>query len=128
MSIYKQATRLMLRFTVPGLGGAVDVEDLWSLKLNKLNEIAIALYNSIKQSTEISFINEQSKTDVENELKLEIVKDIIATKKAEAEELRIKSENNSRKQELLKALDGRKQENLKNMSEEELLAELKKVE
>lgn len=85
--MYKQATKMGLRFSTGS--GRLSVEDLWTLPLtsrNKLSldKIAIAVSTEIRQTAQESFVENVSTAGAkELELKLEILKDIIATRQAD---------------------------------------------
>ena len=87
MNYYKQATRENWLFQTPK--GTANVHDLWHLPLESdkamsLNSVAIALHNSLSSATGVSFVKSKSPADTLTLNKLELVKDIIATKEAEA--------------------------------------------
>lgn len=86
-NIYKQASRIGLRI------GNYSVEQLWTLPLSSksptaacLNNLAVAVYNELKGTSEISFVSSSpnSKDRALNELRLELLKDIIHTRQEEA--------------------------------------------
>lgn len=87
MNYYKQATRDNWLFQTPK--GTANVHDLWHLplesdKVMSLNSVAISLYNSLSSATGVSFVKSKSPEDTLTLDKLELVKDIIATKESEA--------------------------------------------
>ena len=87
MDLYKQASRENWLFQTPK--GTATVHDLWHLplesdKVMSLNSVAISLYNSLSSSTGMSFVKSKSPADTLTLNKLELVKDIIATKESEA--------------------------------------------
>lgn len=87
MNYYKQATRDNWLFQTPK--GTATVHDLWHLplesdKVMSLNSVAINLYNSLSSTTGMSFVKSKSPADTLTLNKLELVKDIIATKESEA--------------------------------------------
>ena len=86
MDFYKQATRENWLF--PTAKGQVTTHDLWQLPLDSdkyvsLNSIAVGLYESLTSATGVSFVKTKSAADTLTLNKLELVKDIIATKEAE---------------------------------------------
>lgn len=120
MSIYKNALSRGLRFKAPM--GSLSTEDLFNLSLEQLDEIAKAVNRKIKIQDEESFI--EKKTDKANDeiLKLDILKDIIATKlayKERAEKAAITRAQNERIRELIAQKQDAK---LAELSEEELKA------
>ena len=87
MNLYKQATRE--NWTFPTSKGTNSVHDLWQLPLDSekyvsLNSVAIGLYDSLSSTTGMSFIKSKSPADTLISKKLELVKDIIATREEEA--------------------------------------------
>ena len=87
MDLYKQASRENWLFQTPK--GTATVHDLWHLplesdKVMSLNSVAISLYNSLSSATGMSFVKSKSPADTLTLNKLELVKDIIATKESEA--------------------------------------------
>ena len=87
MDLYKQASRGNWLFQTPK--GTATVHDLWHLplesdKVMSLNGVAISLYNSLSSADGMSFVKSKSPADTLTLNKLELVKDIIATKESEA--------------------------------------------
>ena len=87
MDLYKQASRENWLFQTPK--GTATVHDLWHLPLESdkvisLNNVAISLYNSLSSAAGMSFVKSKSPADTLTLNKLELVKDIIATKESEA--------------------------------------------
>ena len=87
MDLYKQASRENWLFQTPK--GTATVHDLWHLplesdKVMSLNGVAINLYNSLSSAAGMSFVKSKSPADTLTLNKLELVKDIIATKESEA--------------------------------------------
>lgn len=86
-NIYKQASRIGLRV------GNYSVEQLWTLPLSSkspaaacLNNLAVSVYNELKGTSEISFVSSSptSKERTLNELRLDVLKDIIHTRQEES--------------------------------------------
>ena len=87
MDLFKQASRENWLFQTPK--GTATVHDLWHLplesdKVMSLNGVAINLYNSLSSAAGMSFVKSKSPADTLTLNKLELVKDIIATKESEA--------------------------------------------
>ena len=87
MDLFKQASRDNWLFQTPK--GTATVHDLWHLplesdKVMSLNGVAINLYNSLSSAAGMSFVKSKSPADTLTLNKLELVKDIIATKESEA--------------------------------------------
>lgn len=86
MDFYKQATRENWLF--PTAKGQVTTHDLWQLPLDSdkyvsLNSIAVGLYESLTSTTGMSFVKSKSPADTLTNQKLDLVKDIIATREEE---------------------------------------------
>lgn len=123
--MFEKATRLDLTFKSPI--GTLIVQDLWKLPLEVLDSIARDLYKSIKEEGEISFIEESSSKTQLNELRLDIVKHIIACKLQEKKDAVDAKDKADRKQTILALLREKQVEGLKSKSEEELLKELEEL-
>lgn len=124
-NIYKQATRLQLRFSSEL--GELSVYDLWDLPLTSKRSISL---NSLAQGihrqkeTELkNFVDDQSEESSLLELKLNLVKDIIETKKAENKAKETRKEI-SQLETLLKQ---KRQDKIKEMSEDDLSAKIKEM-
>lgn len=122
--MFKEASRLKLRFSTPI--GLLSTEDLWDLPLESktkvnLDSIAILLNREIKDTKEESFIS-KSKVNPVTELKLEIVKAIIAVKLQEADE-KLKAKIKAEQRNKIDAIISKKEDaSLEAMSLEELKA------
>jgi hypothetical protein len=123
--MFEKASRLQLRF--PTSKGNATVEDLWMLPLTKLNLIAKDLNKEIKAVEEEDFLEEKSSADVALKLKFDIVLHIIKTKQAENKALIEASKKAEKKQELLDLLDAKEKEAMKDMSVDDIRAEIAKL-
>ena len=128
--IFEKATRQKLRFETNI--GTLTVEDLWDLPLTttkknntSLDEVARDIHKKREDIPSVSFVTTVKSPETATlDLKLEIVKYIIAVKLEENSKAAIDKKNKDRKAALLEALDKRKNQQLDNMSEEEILKEL----
>ena len=127
--MFEQAARLKLRFET--IRGFLSVEDLWDLPLQtarpggvSLDEIAIALHRRIKNVAETSFVDETPKPDVETQLGFDIVKHIIAVKKAENAAALAARDKAATKQRILEIIAKKQDETLAASSIEELQRQL----
>jgi len=118
--LYKQASRLRLRFTTEK--GELSVEQLWGLTPALLSSAIKAVKKVLVKDNddELSFLESNTVVDTENQLRFDILKDVYLTKKKEAEEIRdaatIKAHNQK-----IDALIAMKQESqLQEMSIEDL--------
>lgn len=79
-NIFAVATRNKLRFDTPK--GQLTVEDLWDLKLDtgvvNLNLVAQIVYRELKATDEVNFVDTKPAANASLELKMDIVKHIIA--------------------------------------------------
>jgi len=108
INMFEVASRKKLRFDNPN-GGQLSVEDLWDLPLqseNKasLDKIAVTLFRKLRDNEEMSFVSETTSTDTTTQLKFDIVRHVIDTRKAENATKLEASAKATRKKELEQAL------------------------
>lgn len=122
-NIFKQASQLALRIETNK--GSLSVEQLWTLKLSELDQLAVSLEEVLEKSAGKSFLKPKSQANQIAKLKFEIVLDILNTKK-EAQETAAKSAEVKAHNEKILSLIAQKEEGkLQEMSVEELTALLK---
>lgn len=127
--IFEKATRMKLRF--PAGKGDISTEDLWDLPLTSkngcnLDDVANTIFKGIKD-TGVSFVKTVSRGDSTLNLKLNVVKAVIAYK-LEAREAAERSVEKKAKQQQLLALIGEKQHDaMKGKSIEQLQKELNEL-
>jgi hypothetical protein len=128
MELFATATREQFRFsTVKGL---ISVEDLWQLPLSSktsfdLDTVAKNVNTELKQLTEESFVSVTPAPGRKNaELRLEVVKAVIAVKMEEAEKTRLAKSRAEEKQRLLTLLDEKHHDELKGLTKSELQARI----
>jgi len=97
--MFEIAVRNKYRF--PSGAGQVNVEDLWDLSVERLDNIYKKLKSELKQVEEESLLNKVTEADKEIQTKLEIVKHIFTTKTSEKENLLKAKEKSEMKQYLL---------------------------
>jgi hypothetical protein len=119
--MYKEASRLKLRFGVIG-SGVLSVEQLWDLSQTQLASAIKAVKKVLVKDNddELSFLENKNVVDTENQLRFDILKDIYMTKKGEAEEIRnvaATKEHNKKIDELIAA---KQESKLQELSIEEL--------
>lgn len=115
--IYKKALRQNIRFECKGLR---STEELWDLTVEQLDSIFQVLNAQRKTKSEESLLSTQTLETAELDLKLDIIRDIVATllqEKAEREETANKA---ARKQRILETIARKKDEELGNLSTDEL--------
>lgn len=115
------ASRQKFRFPFKGVA---TVEDLWDLGVRDLDTIFKALNSQKKQNDEESLLATKSKEDAVLEAKIEIVKYIVTTKLAEAEQKRIRAEQREKKNRIAEILADKQDEELRGKSVAELQAML----
>lgn len=125
MDLYKQASRENWLFQTPK--GTATVHDLWHLplesdKVMSLNGVAISLYNSLSSTTGMSFVKSKSPADTLTLNKLELVKDIIATKESEALAAQSAKATESHNSKIDKLIAAKVEEELAGLSIEQLQA------
>lgn len=124
--MFEKASKLKLRFATNK--GFVTTEDLWDLKLEDLDRMAIAYSKEVKETQQESFIKIKTKSDERLVLTLDILKHIIEVKLQEKEEKAIKAKKAQEISLLENLLVDKKVEELKGLSSEEIqkkLVELK---
>lgn len=123
--LFVEATRNKTRFPFRGL---VSIEDLWDLSTAQLDAIYKTLNSELKQVQEESLLNTKSKEDKELDAKIEIVKYIVSIKLAEQEARSKAKEQAEQKQKIMGILSKKQDEELHNMSPEELQKILNEME
>ena len=124
--MYKKALRTKLRFSTSR--GKLTTEDLFDLSLTDLNNLAIALDKKLSETPRKSFISDIAPDTQEDELRFNIVKDVITLKLAErnaAQNAKVKA---AEKAQLLEILHRKKNEALENLSGAEIEAKLASLE
>lgn len=126
-NIYKEALLNRVRFSTNV--GLLTLEEVMDLPLTSksglsVDSLAVDLVNKLKNENKeiVSLVNED-KEDIEryvDELKLEVLKDIIEYKKALIEEKRKAQAENSEKRKIMEALARKKEDKYNDMSIEEL--------
>lgn len=118
-ALFIKASREQFRFATRR--GVVATEDLWTLSLEDLDTMAIALSAKITAET-ASFLKGPKKNKSEDAHKLEIIKFVIETRQTEAEAKKDRAMKAKRVQTLKAALAERSESELKSKTSEELQA------
>lgn len=121
MNLFEIASRNKFRFE--SSKGFLTSEDLWDLPLTgnaSLDEVAKGVNRSIKNSEEESFVNSKP-TNVTDRLKLDLVKHIIAIRLQEKNEAQEQLCKKQKKEKILRILEEKENEELKNVSSKDLL-------
>ena len=124
-NIFEFASRHRLRFSYKG---SIATEDLWNLSLTELDSIFKTLNKQFKTSQEESLLETKTEENKVLEVKIAIVKYIVAAKQKEAEEKLQAEERKKRKQKIMEVMEARNVKKLEEMSDEELAKELASLE
>jgi hypothetical protein len=129
MNKIEKATRIKLRFDTAR--GLLPVEDLFSLPLDKgavsLDSLHSKIKQRIKSSTEDSYLKTRSKEQDIDELRIEILEDIMDERIAEAN-AKVQQIAKAQRRSYLESLIAEKDVAAdKNMTKKQLLAELDKI-
>lgn len=115
--MFEQATRMKLRWAYRG---ASSVEDLWDLRVEELDTIYKALRKKVRAQQEDSLLAERTGEDEVLSLKVNIIKHVVETKLAEAEERKLAAEKAARKQQIMGIIAHKQDEALMSLEIEEL--------
>lgn len=130
-NIFKQAAQLKMRF--PSVRGFLIAEQLFDLPLTSkngfdLDTVAKDVNKLLKEQAEESFVNATPDPQATvYQVMLDIVKEVIADKLAEAAAARTRSANAAERQRLLALLDEKNNDELKGLSKEELLKRINEL-
>lgn len=123
-NIFEMATREKYRFPYKGM---ITVEDMWDLSLQSLDSVFKTLNAQVKRNQEESLLKTKTDEDIELDTKIAIIRYIVGVKQQEAADRLQAKEKKEKKQKLLDALNEKRDQKIKDMTEEELekaLAEL----
>lgn len=134
-NIYKQAAQTKLRFE--SKRGLLTVEDLFLLPLSKgeinLRELTIAVNKNLAESnTDVpDFLTDEHQKQTEDQqryqLQLDILKDVIETRKEEIQDAIDAHKRNQERSAIRELIAKKKQQNLENLSVEELEEKLQEI-
>ena len=121
--MFEKASRLKLRFE--SVVGMLTAEDLWDLPLTSkksasLDGVAKKVSTLLKASEEESFVVKTSKPNEVLQLKLDVVKQVIAVRLEESEAKAKAEERRSKKQKILGLIAKKQDEELGDRSVEDL--------
>lgn len=116
-NMFEIAARNKFRFPFKGM---VSTEDLWDLSVENLDNVFKTLNSEMKKTKEESLLSTKSKADEMLELKIEIVKHIVTVKQEEKEAREKKFLDRERNQKIMSIIAAKQDEQLHNMSVEEL--------
>lgn len=124
MNIFEQATRQKIRF--PSAKGELTTEQLWELPLTSktgfdLDTVAREVNRDLKETAEESFVSTRANpARAQLELKLELVKHVIAVKITEAESREQAAARAQERQRLQEILNKKQDAALEGLSVEEI--------
>lgn len=124
--MYKKALRTKLRFSTTK--GKLTTEDLFDLSLTDLNNLAVALDKKLSETPRKSFISDLTPDTQEDELRFNIVKDVITLKLVERNAAQNAKAKAAEKAQLLEILHRKKNEALENLSVAEIEAKIAELE
>lgn len=118
--MYKEALQKKLRFKTNK--GLISTEDLFDLSLQNLNTLAIMLDKKVSEAPKKSFIEELPAEENDDELRFNIVKDVINTKLKARKDNMDKAQVDARNKRIAALIAKKEDEALENKSIEELRA------
>lgn len=120
--MYKQASQLKLRFQTSS--GNLLVEQLWDLTMPQLSSAIKSVKKILAKDSddELSFLTEEIKLDIENQLRFDILKDVYLSKKKEIESKRDDAVKKEHNQHILALIAAKQTEELQGKSIAELQA------
>lgn len=126
-NIFERATRQAFRYQ--SSKGELTTEQLWDLPLQSktgfdLDNVAKAINRDIKVLTEESFVQTATPAASEAQIKLEVVKHVIATKIAENAAAATKAQNAAMKAQLVSILEQKQSQELLSLTPEQLKAKI----
>lgn len=129
-NMFEKASRMKLRFHATA--GIYNVEDLWELNLESLDEVGIALKKSISEiaTTDSLIPSKATRMSLDHEelnLKFAIVKHVVDVRLEEMEATKAATVKAARKQEILALIKEKQGDELKAKSAEELQAMLDEI-
>ena len=124
MDIFKAASQEKLRFNTTK--GSLSTENLWDLSTKELDSLAVSLQSEYEQSSKKSFLVKRSAKDATAKLRFDIALEILNTKVAEGEAAAEKLENKQFNEKILGLIDKKREAEMENKSEKELLKMLRK--
>lgn len=127
MEIFEKAAKIKLRFSTPQ--GQLSVEELWDYGLPSLDAIAKAVNKLLRDEGEETFLpSTTNKPATQNDLRLEILKHIIAVRVQEQEDRKTRSERLAKLAQLKELAANKANEQLASKSLEDIHKEIEKME
>lgn len=119
--LFEKAIRNKFRYNYKGV---LTTEDLWDLDLTELDSIFKDLNSKLKVESEESLLKTKTFKNEQLEEKIEIIKHIVKVKLEEKELAANKHKTEQERNRILEVLYDKQDEELKNMTQEELMAKL----
>lgn len=116
-NMFEVATRTKMRFPFKGM---ISVEDLWDLSVQNLDKVFKTLNSQRKEAQEESLLNAKSSEDEALDTQIAIVKYIFDVKSEEHAAMVKSAENKEKKQKIMALMAKKDDEEMENMSKEEL--------
>lgn len=123
--MFEKASRLKLRFKVIGYGN-LSTEDLWDLSDSVLDTTFVRLAVEAQKS-EVKSLLSDSKRDEVLDLKLDVIRHIFETKKAERQARADKAETRLKIGRLVEIMAAKQDAALTEKSEEDLAAQIEEL-
>lgn len=124
-NIFEYASRHKFRYPYKGV---ITTEDLWDLSPAQLDTIYKALNKNVLAAQEDSLMMTVSDADAELLMQIDIVKHIFKVKEEEAEDRKNAAVKAAKKQHILDLIAQKREADMQNMSEEDLLKMLEELE
>jgi phosphoribosylformylglycinamidine (FGAM) synthase PurS component len=123
--MYKKAIKLKLRFDSSKGMSSLTIEDLYNLPLTSksnasLQEVAQIIGSQLKNPEVEDYVGEKSTTDTILQLKMDIVKDVIADKLEERESTKNAKADKAEREKIMAIIARKQDTELENMSVEDL--------
>lgn len=116
--MFEKASKMKLRFKSGK--GLIGVEELWDMPLKPgLDKLAQESYKKL-QNTVTSFVDNRSVADTEEQLRLDILKHVIATKIDERDARADAAARKEQKNRIMDIIEAKKDAELQNKSLDEL--------
>lgn len=121
--MYKEASKMQLR--VATSRGELSVEQLWSLPLTELDQLAVNLEKEYKESNSKSFLIKKTAKNKTTKLKFDIVLDILSTKVDERDAQQEAQQTKEHNQKIMALIQKKQEGELEGKSIKELQEMLK---
>jgi hypothetical protein len=119
--MFEKAVRMKLRFAHKGV---LTVEDLWDLPLDQLDALYGKLRAEQKAANDDSLLRKETESGRVRDLKIDIVKHVVAVKLQEDEARKMRAENKLRKDRIAEVIERKQDDELSKMSIGDLRKEM----